>query len=131
MSQSPDEANYHHLHLHTIIAHQKGHVPLCQAAADIIPPFASNSAKIFCTRIYTHGIRICIVHGNICICMHGERQRAIQVAYTYSGQKKQKVIGERDLIPCGKREEIFAYVCKALDYHWRLWITCVHQGNLL
>jgi hypothetical protein len=31
MSQSQDEEIYHHLHLHTIIAQQKGHVHLCQA----------------------------------------------------------------------------------------------------
>lgn len=38
MSQSPDEAIYHHIHLHTIITHQKGHVPLCQAADTYLIP---------------------------------------------------------------------------------------------
>ena len=62
----------------------------------------------------------CIVH-DICICM--QRQRAIQVAYTYRGQKKQKVIGREilSLVARGKRS---LHLCaRPIDYHWRLWIV--------
>jgi hypothetical protein len=61
--------------------------------------------------------------------MHISRER--ERAYREAKRNKRW-----DLIPCGKREEIFACVCKALDYHWNLWLCCelspcVQQRNLL
>lgn len=126
MCQSPDEANYHHLHLHTIITHQKGHVPLCQAA-DIMPCFQ------LCKNIlYTYILMAseCIVHG-ICICM--ERQSAIQVAYTYRGQKKTKGDREREILSLVARGKRSLHMCARprLPLAPVDCVTCVHQGNLL
>ena len=101
MSQSPDEAIYHHIHLHTIITHQKGHVPLCQAA-DTIPCFQ------LCTKILYKSLYVPSSGSDVYTHAYAymQRERAQQ------WPKETKDEG-RDLIPCGKREEIFACVCKA------------------
>jgi len=96
MSQSPDEAIYHHIHLHTIITHQKGHVPLCQAA-DTIPCFPP------CTKILYKSFYICLhqdrMYIHTCICIYAEREREHS-----SGQKKQRMRGEiLSLVARGKR----------------------------
>ena len=85
--------------------------------------------NILYTYIYSWHQNVYIVHG-ICICM--QRQRAIQVAYTYRGQKKQKVIGREilSLVARGKRS---LHMCARprLPLAPVDCVTCVHQGNLL
>lgn len=86
------------------------HVPLCQAAAGIYhaASLASNSAKKKVYLFFVHHVYIyirtliaseCIVHV-IWMDTHAD---------TYNTQGGAR--GERSLIPCGEREEIFAYVC--------------------
>lgn len=127
----PDEANYHHLHLHTIIAHQKGHACASVSSSSryiscCIPCFQLCKKKkvylFFVHHVYIY-IRTliaseCIVHV-IWIDTHAD---------TYNTQGG----GERSLIPCGEREEIFAYVCnKAYRlHHWaRLCDLCAPKES--
>jgi len=94
MSQSPDEAIYHHIHLHTIITHQKGHVPLCQAA-DTIPCFQ------LCTNFLYKSLYVPSSGSDVYTHAYAYMQREREHS---SGQKKQRMRGEiLSLVARGKR----------------------------